>query len=67
MSPPPPNPVPLLVTGSRRALEQRLAHEILDQRGRDPLAPLPILVGGTLLRPYLRRQLAELTGGHLNV
>jgi hypothetical protein len=37
------------------------------QRARDPLAALPILVGGTLLRPHLRRRLAELTGGHLNV
>jgi hypothetical protein len=56
-----------LFTGSRHALEAHLATEISAQRALDPLAPLPILVGGTLLRPYLRRRLAELTGGHLNV
>jgi ATP-dependent helicase/nuclease subunit B len=56
-----------LVTGSRRALEQRLADEVVAARARDPLAPLPVLVGGTLLRPYLRRRIAEITGGHLNV
>ena len=56
-----------LLTGSRRALEAYLADEVRAQRGRDPLAPFPVVVGGTLMRPYLRRRLAELTGGHLNV
>jgi RecB family exonuclease len=56
-----------LLTGSRRAIEHHLAQEVIAHRGRDPLAPLPVLVGGTLLRPHLRRRLAELTGGHLNV
>ena len=60
-------PHPRLLTGSRRALERHLADEVRAQRARDPLAPLPIVVGGTLMRPYLRRRLAELTGGHLNV
>ena len=56
-----------VLTGSRRALERRLAGEVVAARARDPLAPLPVLVGGTLLRPHLRRRIAEITGGHLNV
>lgn len=56
-----------VLTGSRRALEQRLADEVVAARARDPLAPLPVLVGATLLRPHLRRRIAEITGGHLNV
>jgi len=56
-----------LLTGSRRALEAYLAAEVRAQRERDPLAPLPVVVGATLMRPHLRRRLAEPTGGHLNV
>ena len=56
-----------LATGSRHALERHLADHVEAQRATDPLAPLPIVVGGTLLRPYLRRRLAELAGAHLNV
>src|SRR3954465_6164829 len=56
-----------LATGSRHAVERSLADAVHAQRERDPLAPLPIVVGGTLMRPYLRRRLAVLTGGHLNV
>src|SRR3954468_23403229 len=60
-------PVLRLLTGSRHALERRLADEVANQRRRDPLGALPVVVGGTLMRPYLRRRLAVLTGGHLNV
>src|SRR4051812_8244861 len=60
-------PESALLTGSRRALESHLADEVRAQRGRDPLAPFPVVVGGTLMRPYLRRRLAELTGGQINV
>src|SRR4051812_17659345 len=56
-----------LILGSRRGLERHLAEESEAHRARDPLAPLPILLGGTLMRPYMRRRLAVLTGGHLNV
>jgi ATP-dependent helicase/nuclease subunit B len=56
-----------LLTGSRHALERHLADEVLAQRARDPLAPLPIVVGGTLMRPHLRRRLAELIRAQLNV
>ena len=57
----------VLVTGSRDALERCLAGQVRAQRERDPLAPLPIVVGGTLMRPHLRRRLAVVTGSHLNV
>src|SRR3954454_2208032 len=60
-------PESALLTGSRRALESHLADEVRAQRGRDPLAPFPVVVGGTLMRPYMRRRLAELTGGQINV
>lgn len=60
-------PAPRLLTGSRHALEHHLADEVIAQRVRDPRGRLPILVGGTLLRPYLRRRLAELVGAHMNV
>src|SRR3954451_15850271 len=56
-----------LLTGSRRGLERCLTDEVQSQRELDPLAPLCIVVGTTLMRPYLRRRLAVLTGGHLNV
>lgn len=49
------------------ALEGELASEVSLARAGDPLEPLTILVGGTLLRPYLRRRLAELAGGHANL
>jgi hypothetical protein len=52
---------------SRHGLERWVADAVTAHRGHDPLAPLPIVVGGTLMRPYLRRRLAALTGGHLNV
>ncbi len=60
-------PSPLLITGPPAALEGALAGALEAHRAEDPLAPLTVLVGGTLLRPYLRRRLAELTGGHLNL
>jgi len=58
---------PRLITGSLPALERALAREVAVAQQSDPLAPVTVLVGGTLLRPYLRRRLAELTGGHLGV
>lgn len=49
------------------ALEPALAGELAALRKQDPLAPISVVVGGTLLRPYLRRRLAELATGHINV
>ena len=48
-------------------LEFALADELASLRAQDPLRPISVLVGGTLLRPYLRRRLAELGGAHINV
>ncbi|MBA2428953.1 MAG: hypothetical protein H0V55_04430, partial [Thermoleophilaceae bacterium] len=56
-----------LVLGPLRDLERALAEEITAHKGADPLAPIAILIGGTLLRPYLQRRLATLTGGHINL
>src|SRR3954449_3084571 len=56
-----------LLLGSRHALERHVAEASVAHRERDPLAPLPVVVGGTLMRPYLRRRVAMLTGGQLNV
>src|SRR3954453_14284698 len=56
-----------LLLGSRHGLERHLAEESEAHRARDPLAPLPILLGGALMPPHMRRRLAVLTGGHLNL
>ncbi len=48
-------------------LEAALADELAALREHDPLRPISVLVGGTLLRPYLRRRLAELSGAHINL
>src|SRR4051794_9179817 len=56
-----------IITGTKLALERVLAQELADHKARDPLAPFNILVGETVLRPYLRRRLADLAGGHLNL
>ncbi len=58
---------PLIIRGALDALEARLAGDIDTRRRRDPLSPLTVLVGSTLLRPYLRHRLAELCGGLINV
>lgn len=48
-------------------LEQAIANAIASAKQIDVLAPVTILVGSTLLRPYLQRRLATLLGGHANV
>jgi ATP-dependent helicase/nuclease subunit B len=53
--------------GDLAALEERLASEVRACKAGDPLAPVTILIGNTLLRPYLRRRLARGAGGHLNL
>jgi len=60
-------PRPRLITGAPAALECALAREVRAAKAGDPLAPVTVLVGGTLLRPYLSRRLVELMGGHLGV
>ena len=51
-------PFPSLVTGSIAQLEDALADAMTSARAGDPLAPVTVLVGHVLLRPYLRRALA---------
>ncbi len=58
---------PQIIRGPLDALEARLGDNVRAFRSRSPLAPLTILIGSTLLRPYLRRRLAELHGGVVNV
>ncbi len=52
-----------VVTGPPPALEAALARDIVEAKEGDSLAPVGVLVGGTLLRPYLQRRMAALTGG----
>lgn len=56
-----------LITGPRAALELALAQAVKDAKADDPFAAVTVLVGETLLRPYLRRRIAEILGGHVNV
>src|SRR4051794_41958304 len=56
-----------IVMGSPPALEVALADEVAAAQWEDPLAPVGVLLGGTLQRPYLQRRLAELNDGIVNV
>ena len=56
-----------LITGPRAALELALAQAVKNAKASDPFAAVTVLVGETLLRPYLRRRIAEILGGHVNV
>ena len=56
-----------LITGPPSSLDRALADEIRACKAADPLAPVTVLVGGSLLRPFLRARLADLLDGHINV
>jgi hypothetical protein len=58
---------PRLVTGAPGAIEAAFLHEVAAIRATDPLAPVDVLVGGVLLRPYLQRLIAETSPGMINV
>jgi len=58
---------PRLILGPPAELELALAETVKSQKAGDPLAPVTILVGNTLLRPYLQRRLATMLGGWVNV
>jgi ATP-dependent helicase/nuclease subunit B len=60
-------PAPSVLLGSVDALERRLATDVAELQRTDPLKPVVVLVGETLLRAYLRRRIAELSGPYLNV
>jgi RecB family exonuclease len=54
-------------TGTQRALLGALAERIAQLRGEDVLAPIWVLVGASLQRPFLQRALASRLGAHANV
>src|SRR3954466_8394761 len=56
-----------VVLGRIDALEREFAAEVAELQRDDPLRPVVVLVGETLLRAYLRRRIAELSGPYLNV
>src|SRR5256885_4534526 len=56
-----------LILGTLDRLEAALAEAIARARPDDPLAPVTVLVGHVLLRPYLRRALAMRGIAQLNV
>ncbi|MEX0749666.1 MAG: hypothetical protein WD359_02570, partial [Dehalococcoidia bacterium] len=60
-------PPPRLITGTIPHLEDALAEAVTSARGDDPLAPVTVLVGHVLLRPYLRRALALRSVAQINV
>src|SRR5262245_20498085 len=55
------------VLGPSDLLEEKLAEQVTAAQADDRLAPVGVLLGGTLQRPYLQRRLADLTGGIVNV
>lgn len=56
-----------LVTGAPCAVERAFLDRIASLRHVDALAPVDVLVGGVLLRPYLQRLIADTSPGMLNV
>ena len=52
---------PRVVVGSPERIEERLLAQAAEVRGAEALAPLDILVGGVLQRPYLQRRIADTT------
>ncbi len=56
-----------IVTGALVQIEDALADAVQRARAADPLAPVTVLVGHVLLRPYLRRMLAARGIAQLNV
>ncbi|MDI3339805.1 MAG: PD-(D/E)XK nuclease family protein [Sphaerobacter sp.] len=58
---------PRLVVGSLAAIEAALGEELRRWTAVDPLAPPLLLVGDGQIGVYLRRRLARLVGGHVNL
>lgn len=56
-----------LVTGAPARIEEALINRIAGIRATSPLAPIDVLVGGVLQRPYLQRRVADTHGAVLNV
>jgi len=56
-----------VLSGPPAALREALAERVAELRREDPLAPMTVLVGTSLQRPFLARWLAARLGGHANV
>jgi ATP-dependent helicase/nuclease subunit B len=56
-----------LVLGVPAAVEEALLDEIRSVRQGEALAPIDVVVGGVLQRPYLQRRLADTSAGAINV
>lgn len=56
-----------LVLGPPAALEDAFLAAVAAARERAPLAPVDVLVGGVLQRPYLQRLIADTSPGLLSV
>ncbi|MCU0308915.1 MAG: exodeoxyribonuclease V subunit gamma, partial [Thermoleophilia bacterium] len=56
-----------VVLGAPAALEEALIARVAAHRAADPLAPVDVLVGGVLQRPYLQRLMADRGPGVVNV
>ena len=47
-----------VISGGPAALREELADRVRELRAADPLAPITVLVGASLQRPFLQRWLA---------
>src|SRR5450755_2887014 len=56
-----------MISGPPLALREELAGRVRDLRAVDPLAPISVLVGTSLQRPFLQRWLAATLGAHANI
>jgi hypothetical protein len=56
-----------VISGGPGALREQLAERVRELRATDPLAPITVLVGASLQRPFLERWLAARLGAHANV
>ena len=56
-----------VITGGPAALRDQLADRVRELRATDPLAPITVLVGASLQRPFLQRWLAQRLGAHANI
>ena len=58
---------PRLITGDLEAIEDAFLDHLRAAREVDALAPIDVIVGTVLLRPYLQRLVAVRNGGLLNI
>lgn len=63
----PPSPTIEIALGDPAAIEREFLRAVASARAADPLAPIEVLVGGILQRPYLERLIADTGPGAINV